>query len=317
MRALTIKTGHQRGVAIITALLIVAIAVTISVKISTSLQLDVRRTSNMITLDQARLYSLAAESWAMRILKDDIKNSTIDSLDENWAIELPPIPIEGGSILSKLTDLSACLNINALIDPTGKVDTVLQARLQRLFSNAGVKGTPEQAIKDWLDADLQTTNPDGAEDGYYLNLTPPYRVANRPMESISELRLVKGFEDPKIYHQIIQDVCAYPVTGQANTININTASKEVLKSLAVNLTDQIADDIIQQRETDPFTTLAQFTSFNQLKTIITNTSGLSFSSENFLLRTQAVIGPANLVVYSVIHRDTNGIEVVSRSNRVY
>lgn len=317
MRALKVKTVRQRGVAIITALLIVAIAVTISVKISTSLQLDVRRTSNMITLDQARFYTLAAESWAMRILRDDAENSTIDALDENWAIELPPIPIEGGSILSKLTDLSACLNINALLDATGKVDAVLQARLQRLFTNAGIKGTPVQAIKDWLDADLQTTNPDGAEDGYYLNLTPPYRVANQTMESISELRLVKGFEDPGIYNKVSQDICAYQVTAKANTININTASKEVLKSLAVNLTDQLADDIIEQRATSPFQKLAEFTSFNQLKTIVTETRGLSFSSNNFILRTQAAIGPANLVVYSVLHRDGNKVEVVTRSNRVY
>jgi len=317
MRTLKIKTSHQHGVAIITALLIVAIAVTISVKISTSLQLDVRRTSNMITLDQARQYTIAAESWAMRTLKDDADNSTIDALDENWAIELPPIPIEGGSILSKLTDLSACLNINALLDSTGKVDILLQTRLQRLFINAGIKNVPMQAIKDWLDTDLKTTNPDGAEDGYYLNLTPPYRVANRTMESISELRLVKGFEDPDIYNKISQDVCAYQATGTTNTININTASKEVLKSLAVNLTDQLADDIIQQRETDPFTTLAQFTNFNQLNTIVTDTSGLSVSSENFILRTQAVIGPASLVVYSVLHRNGNNVEVVTRSNRVY
>ena len=47
---------RQRGVAIITALLIVAIATTISISISTRLQLDVRRTGNVIAGDQAYLY---------------------------------------------------------------------------------------------------------------------------------------------------------------------------------------------------------------------------------------------------------------------
>ena len=51
---------RQQGVAIITALLIVTIAATVSITISTRLQLDVRRTSNLIALDQADFYLLEA-----------------------------------------------------------------------------------------------------------------------------------------------------------------------------------------------------------------------------------------------------------------
>ena len=85
---------RQRGVAIITALLIVAIATTVSISISTRLQLDVRRTGNVVAGDQAYLYTLAAESWSQRILKQDRKDSEIDHLGEDWAIELPPLPVE-------------------------------------------------------------------------------------------------------------------------------------------------------------------------------------------------------------------------------
>ncbi len=309
---------QQRGVAIITALLIVAIAVTISVTISTRLQLDIRRTGNMIMLDQARLYVLAAEKWSQRILEEDRKDNAIDTLEENWAIALPPIPVEGGSIQGTLTDLSACLNINSLLDNKGAVDPVVEKRLSRLFANAGLKESPTQAIIDWLDKDLTTTNPNGAEDGYYLNLATPYRVANASMESLSELRLVKGFEDSKTFFKVRENLCAYSTIGGANSVNINTASKEVLKSLATKLTDQIADDIIEQRSNTPFENLKDFTQFNQLKTIVTDTSGISFSSENFLLRTQAVIGKANLVVYSILYRDANGnTTVVARSDRIF
>ncbi len=308
---------HQQGVAIITALLIVALATAISVSISTRMQLDIRRTANMITLDQAGYYNQAAEDWSRRILKKDKQNSSIDSLTEDWAIALPPLPVEGGSIQGRLTDLSACININALFDAkTGDVDKTVQKRFERLFTNAGLTNPPTQAILDWIDADLKTRNPDGAEDGYYLNLPQPYRTANTALQSISELRLIKGFENPKVFPALRNNVCAYPDSSVANNINVNTASREVLKSLSAGLTDKLADDIIERRATKPFENLKDFTTFDHLGTIIKNTREISFSSDIFLLRTQAIIGQASLVVYSIIYRDSSGnTKVLARSQR--
>jgi len=309
----------QRGVAIITALLIVAIAATISTTISTHLQLDIRRTGNIITLDQARYYTLAAEDWSARILKKDLKNSKIDDLNEDWAIAMPPLPVEGGTIQGRLTDLSACINLNTLLDTkTDKADQLVVSRFERLFTNTGIREKPPtQAILDWIDADLRTRTPDGAEDGYYLNLDPPYRSANIPLQSITTLRLVKGFEDPQILRKIRSGICAYPPGEQANRINVNTASKEVLKSLAAGLTDSVADAIIKRRKDKPFTNLQDFINFDQLKTIIKDTRGISFSSDTFLLRAQANIGRASLVVYSILRRDPAGnITVLARSQRI-
>ena len=155
---------RQRGVAIITALLIVAIATTVSVTISTRLQLDVRRTGNIIAGDQAYLYTLAAESWSQRILKDDREDNEIDHLGENWAIELPPLPVEGGYIKGKLSDLQSCFNLNSVLG--GADNKLASTRLDRLLTNLGIDKGGTQAIIDWLDDDLQTTIPDGAEDVY-------------------------------------------------------------------------------------------------------------------------------------------------------
>ena len=113
------KFQRQRGVAIITALLIVTIAATVSITISTQLQLDVRRTSNMIAQDQAMFYLLAAEEWSQRILREDKKDNNFDALSETWAFELPPLPVTGGSIQGKISDLHSCININSLV--TGNI----------------------------------------------------------------------------------------------------------------------------------------------------------------------------------------------------
>jgi len=305
----------QRGVAIITALLIVTIAATVSITISTRLQLDVRRTANLIAMDQAQLYLLAAEEWSQRILRQDKKDSSIDSLDETWAFQLPPLPVDGGSIQGTITDLHACINVNALFN-NGAIDATTQTRLSQLFNNLGITSNPTQAIIDWIDSDLETTNPNGAEDGYYLNLQIPYRTANTPLHSISELRLIKGFEDNKIYARVRPYLCAFIIDGTGMTINVNTASAEVLQSLSANMTSSLVADIISRRAESPFNDIKEFTKFAKLDTIIKDTAELSTSSNYFLLRTQAIIGKANKVMYSVIYRDASGkTKVISRTQR--
>ncbi|GMR00908.1 MAG: type II secretion system minor pseudopilin GspK [Gammaproteobacteria bacterium] len=310
-----VSAKHQQGVAIITALLIVTIAATVSITISTRLQLDVRRTGNLIAQDQAQFYLLAAEEWSQRILRQDKKDSTSDSLDESWAIQLPPLPVDGGSIQGTLTDLHACINVNSLVEG-GAVDAITKARLSQLFRNLGVKNDLTQAITDWIDRDLETTNPNGAEDGYYLNLQTPYRTANTPLHSISELRLIKGFENSKTYALVKPYLCAYIINGDEIAINVNTASAEVLQSLSAKMTKSLAADIIEQRKNKPFNDLKEFTKFAKLGTIIKDTTKLSTSSDYFLLRTQAIIGQANKVMYSVIYRDESGkTKIISRTLR--
>jgi general secretion pathway protein K len=310
---------RQRGVAIITALLIVAIATTISISISTRLQLDVRRTGNVIAGDQAYLYLLAAESWSKRILIQDRKDSEIDHLGEDWAIELPPLPVEGGYIQGKLTDLQSCFNINSLLDAgtdtnTGTNTNVARTRLERLLTNLKIDTAGAQAIIDWIDSDLQTTIPDGAEDVYYMNLDQPYRTANTPLQSISELRLIKGFEDPVVYATVLPHVCAF---GVNTPININTATTEVLRSLADDLTDSDIEKIIEQRNDTAFNNINEFTSSSNLKEKIGSTEGLSVDTEYFMLKTESTIGQVRVLGYSIIHRNIDGnITVIARSQGV-
>lgn len=305
---------RQRGVAIITALLIVAIATTVSVTISTRLQLDVRRTGNMINGDQAYLYTLAAESWSQRILKNDREESQIDHLGENWAIELPPLPVEGGYIQGKLTDLQSCFNLNNLLAANAE-NSISRTRLERMLDNLGIDKGNAQAIIDWVDDDLQTTIPDGAEDVYYMNLDQPYRSANAPMQSVSELRLIRGFEDPKVYNTLLPHVCAF---GVSTPININTATEEVLRSLADELNDSDVEQIIERRTETAFNDINEFTSFNDLKKKIASTEGLSVDTEYFMLATRSTIGQVTAVNYSIIHRSSDGnTRVIARSQGVY
>ncbi|NOX91397.1 MAG: type II secretion system minor pseudopilin GspK [Gammaproteobacteria bacterium] len=106
----------QQGVALITALLVAALVTVVAVAMASRQQLDIRRTGNMLEADQAYMYALAAESWVSDMLKVDKQKTQIDTLTEDWAMKLPPIPIEGGVITGSVEDLQGRFNLNNLIE---------------------------------------------------------------------------------------------------------------------------------------------------------------------------------------------------------
>lgn len=305
----------QRGAALITALLIVTIATAVSIAISTKLQLDIRRTANMITQDQADFYLYAAERWSQRILAEDVKDNNTDSLKDNWAVKIPPLPVDGGSIQGEITDLHACININAIYNSKGVSQLDLN-RFKTLLNTLEIETDMSQALIDWLDPDADTTNPDGGEDGYYLNLEKPYRTANQHLKSISELRLIKGFEDAKILDRLLPYVCAFDSGEVDIPLNVNTASAEVLQSISPDLDETIAKKALLRRETDPFKDINDFTQYTGIGQLNSSQSKLSVTSQFFQLRSQAIIGNANKVMYSVIYRDSAGkTSIISRTMR--
>ncbi len=314
----------QQGVAIITALLIVALATTISASIATSVQLQVRRTANLLGSDQALLYVKPAEKLARNVLEQDLQDNKFDHYGEAWAQSIPPIDMDGVQITGKLSDLQACFNLNSLAADNGNSDSnednaentnqTHLTRFKSLLSAQGIDARASDAVLDWIDADVNTTIPDGAEDGYYMNLPKPYRAANQPFLSVSTLRLVRGFENPEKFAAISRYLCAF---GEPASINVNTAPAEVLLSLAADMSPSDVETILQTREVTPFEKLDDFLNLNDLKQKINNQSGLSVDSEYFLLTTQLQAGNVSKTVYSIIHRSPAGkTSIIVRSQSV-
>jgi general secretion pathway protein K len=88
---------RQRGIALLTAIVVVAIATVLAVHIGTRAALDLRRTQGLVALDQGWHVALGAEAWAAEALADDAEESPdTDNLAEAWAQPLPPLPVDGG-----------------------------------------------------------------------------------------------------------------------------------------------------------------------------------------------------------------------------
>ena len=111
----------QRGVALVTALLVVALATVAAVAMASRQQLDVRRTANLLQGDQAYVYAQAVEDWARVVLKRDAKDNQIDKLDDDWAQRLSPIVVPGGQVDGFIIDLQGRFNLNNLVKPDGQL----------------------------------------------------------------------------------------------------------------------------------------------------------------------------------------------------
>jgi general secretion pathway protein K len=109
-------------------------------------------------------------------------------------------------------------------------------------------------VVDWLDPDSEVTQPNGAEDPYYLALEAPYRTAGRRVVDLAELVRVRGF-DADIVARLAPFVTALP---EATLVNVNTAPAEVLQALVPGLSKEEVARVLQLRKTTPFQSSEDF-----------------------------------------------------------
>ena len=123
------KSKKQRGIALITAMIVTGIAVSIATVIMYRQQIQIRLSSNISHLEQAYLYANGMEDWAGTILKKSFQDHPeYDSLLDDWHSENALVlPITGGLMTGKLYDLQARINLNSLNntqDANNQLETV-------------------------------------------------------------------------------------------------------------------------------------------------------------------------------------------------
>jgi general secretion pathway protein K len=185
-------------------------------------------------------------------LRDKQTGQMYDSTTDLWAFPITKYAIGDGVMTAQIEDERSKLNLNDLAtagDPNSKKTKVL--RVKRLFALLQLNPDLVDAIVDWVDAD-DIPEAAGAESVYYQSLRPSYRAANAPLQTVRELRLVKGMT-PEIVDKLLQYVTVYPQDGESR-ININTADLLVLQALDPRISQTMAGEIIQSR---PYKTIVE------------------------------------------------------------
>jgi general secretion pathway protein K len=245
--------GHrQQGLALITVLLIVSIVAGIAAYLSVGQTVWFRQAQNNLDRAQSEQLTRGAFDFAIVRLAEDARTSQTDDLMEPWALTLPPLPTEGGTVTLAIEDAQGAFNLNSLWRnnaPSGPDLMVFQRLLRSVGANPGLA----EAVLDWIDPDAQV-RPGGAEDIEYLQREVPHRAGNQPFQSVEELRQIRGFE-PLIVERLAPLLVALP---EPTTINVNTATKIVLSAAIGDNADAAADQILNERQQNPFKEIANF-----------------------------------------------------------
>ena len=215
----------QRGVAAVTAILIVAVAAAAATVMLSQQSAMLDQVSMVTARAQADAYAQAGIDWARGVLAAHV--GSVDSLDEPWAQPIAALPVERAVVSGALVDEQGKMDLNNLATGGGESPQALAFR--RLLAQLGLPPDLADPVRDWVDAD-QEPSPAGAEDAYYLSLPRPYRAANQPMTQVEELYRVRGF-DAATVGKLLPYVTALPhvLANDAKTaINVNTAPAAVI-----------------------------------------------------------------------------------------
>ena len=300
---------RQRGVALITAVLIVALATMLAASVSFNGYLDQRRSANAFALDQGYEVALGGEAWAADSLRrDKQQNGRTDDFTEEWATPIPPIPIEGGEFEGQLEDMQGRFNLNSLVvTQAGKlvVDNAAVERLQRLLELLELEPKWAKLIADWIDTDIQPEFPDGAEDPTYTGQTPPSRTANMPLTRVSELLAIAGFGLER-YRKLEPFVTALPI---GTPINVCTAAPELLDAIVGKNLEftQARENLVETRKQRCFPNKQDFESgLSQTdKQALLEGKVIDQTSSYFRSTIWVTIGTTQFTLYSLLYRSGN------------
>jgi general secretion pathway protein K len=325
----------QRGVALITAMLLMVIGVLLAARIAWDNQLHVRRATTAADIEQAKLFAMGAEAIAIAAIRidsdDNIAATTIpthrDSEGHLLVSQQLPVGIEDqdfGIMIGTLQDLQGRFNLNNLIDDSGAtVNSLAQYQFETLLENLELDRSLSDAVIDWMDADSLPLQR-GAEDSVYTSFDPPYRPPNRNFTHASELRAVAGFGELE-YAAIREYVVALPaggcVAGGARSngvtaININFATDELLASLHPDPQLLSTVDWQAQQEAGITDLGTIFAGVDQV--VQTELEGyVSTATHCFGLSVSVSIGNSVLSMYSVIERTGSAGKDVFVRQRIF
>jgi general secretion pathway protein K len=291
-------------VALITAVLMVALATILAVNVSFRGMLDQRRSAGLFARDQGLEIALGAEAWAADFLQIDQRESKTDHLGEKWAQPLPPLPIEGGTVAGRLEDMQGRFNLNNLVFADGTTNAEAVKQLERILVALQIEPSWAAAMADWIDRDTQPGFPDGAEDTVYTGQNPSYLAANMPVTRASELMVLPGFGAQR-YARLKPYVSALPV---GTKLNVCTAPGIVLDALSENIREfgLNPEDLAKRRKDACFPTLDDLrgslgaATYDKLKNSLTESSGY------FRGTVWVTIGTTEFTLYSLLARDGDG-----------
>lgn len=338
-------TARQRGLALIGALLVVAVATALGYEIVVRHSLNVALSRQTLDGAQARQYAFGGEAYARQLLYadwEDEETRVKDTLLEPWsatsgqqtdddpaAQEYPEDLAEGtpwaqgpdaedapptqDAAVFEVAGGSLEIRIEDLSARfnlnavRGEESAENVDRLKRLLAHLGLDPNAADAWRDWTDDDQEVSGY-GAEDNDYLLRDPPLRAANQRSYHASELIVAASLSAPQ-YALLRPHIAVLPTFEQR--INVNTANAEVLGSLVPNFA--VSDAQVLAGELRDYDDAAQV--IETYAPLGASPDTLTVASAYFRVQVRATFGDAQTELTSMLHRnaETGALTLLSRS----
>jgi len=302
------RRSDERGIALLLTLLVLTLLVALILEFDAEARREYRDAAAFRDNFKATVLARAAVQAArgtlqLDLLKDKQANQFFDALTDIWALPITNYAIGDGLLNAQIEDERGKLNLNDLAaagDPIAKKAKV--QRVKRLFELLQINPELVDAIVDWVDQD-ETPEPAGAESLYYQTLHPPYRAANAPLQTLLELRLIKGMT-PEVIQKLSKLVTVYPPEGESK-VNLNTADPLVLQALDPRITQGMAADIVQARPFKTIVELDRVSSFEDIGKELRPQNLYDVKSDLFLARMMVKVNEVTRNSTAVLQRDPN------------
>jgi len=259
---------HQRGTAVVAAMLVAALAATAASFALERQSLAVSALEVGRDRDQARWALRGGAHWARTILQEDARSTAIDHNGELWASGLPPTDIENGTLAGAIADQQGLLNL-ANLRRDGAPSERDIAMLRRLLAALGLRAELADAI-----------------------------AARPPVAEIEELYQVRGCDEATLA-RLRQFATVLP---RRTPVNVNTAPPEVLVALVDGLTLAEAMVLTHDRKTSPMRESAELRTRLPRTDLVVNSEDMAVQSRYFLVEGRAKVGRADARLKALLER---------------
>jgi len=250
MPVMPMKVDSQRGVALLTILLLVVSITVVAGAMPASQKIAIRRSGLLFDQNQLLQDIDAGQQLVVTMIRADANLNDTDSTQDIWAKPVPPYTLGAHSIGIEIRDEASRFNINNLYQ-NGAVDSNALAVLQRLLTQLNLAPDIAIAVLDYQDADSEVYQDGGDESTVYnqqSNSSVDNDLPNQRLVNIDQLQNVKG-----INAEVLAVLRPYiTVVPHYLPINMNTASPVLLAALIDGATSQQMQTIVDLREKQVF-----------------------------------------------------------------
>ncbi len=298
---------RQRGVAIITALLLTTLAITIVASLFWQQQVQVRSIENQRLQLQKQWILRGALDWARLILREDARISTTDNLDEPWAVPLAETRLDqyvehagngndvpNATLSGSIVDAQSRFNITNLCQ-NGKVNPTEVAVFARLLSGQQQNPALAQATAELM-ASAQATAT--AAGGSAISANDGGSARPLGIQQVDDLLAVPGFTPAAL--AAVRDFIV--VLPRVTPINVNTAPAEVLAARIDTLSLSDAAAIVSQRESAWFKDVPDFTQRLGDKDLSSASGQVDVKTSYFLINGSVRLDRAGMDMQALIER---------------